>query len=95
MRSVSDERFAHSRSGGDTTWELDSWADGPIIEHLGDARGGDPDWARIMLDGPEAHGLDVCARRNGYGSSLKEEADRCTRCGGTGLVPVGSPRQQD
>lgn len=28
-----------------------------------------------------------CANCNGYGSSLKEEADRCTVCAGTGLKP--------
>jgi len=36
---------------------------------------------------PEKNGLKVCEHCNGYGSSLKEEADRCTVCGGTGLVP--------
>ena len=52
------------------------------------------DWTGIMLHGPEAHGLEVCRHCNGYGSSLKEESDRCTRCGGTGLVPLGSQAQQ-
>ncbi len=54
----------------------------------------DLNWTGIILDGPEAHGLEVCTRCNGYGSSLKEESDRCTRCGGTGLVPRGSQGQQ-
>jgi DnaJ-class molecular chaperone len=36
---------------------------------------------------PDKHGLIVCSHCNGYGSSLKEEADRCTICGGTGLIP--------
>jgi hypothetical protein len=49
----------------------------------------DPDWTGIMLDGPEAHGLEVCHHCNGYVSSLKEEADRWTRCGRTGLVRLG------
>jgi len=29
----------------------------------------------------------ICDHCNGYGSSLKEDADRCTKCEGTGLVP--------
>lgn len=35
---------------------------------------------------PEKYGLVECPHCNGYGSSLKEEADRCTVCGGTGLL---------
>lgn len=35
---------------------------------------------------PEKYGYKVCSHCNGYGSSLKEEADTCTRCGGSGLV---------
>jgi DnaJ-class molecular chaperone len=35
---------------------------------------------------PEAHGLQECSHCNGYGSSLKEEAERCTVCGGMGLI---------
>jgi predicted Zn-ribbon and HTH transcriptional regulator len=27
-----------------------------------------------------------CAHCNGYGSSLKEESERCTHCDGTGLA---------
>jgi hypothetical protein len=27
-----------------------------------------------------------CPDCNGYGSSLKESADRCSQCGGTGLL---------
>lgn len=27
-----------------------------------------------------------CPRCNGYGSSLAEESDRCSLCGGTGLA---------
>ena len=30
-----------------------------------------------------------CPQCNGYGSSLKEASDRCSRCGGTGLVRRG------
>ncbi len=56
---------------------------------------GDLDWTGIMLDGPEAHGFEVCRNCNGYGSSLEEESDRYTRCGGTGLLPRGSQLQQD
>ena len=29
-----------------------------------------------------------CPECNGYGSSLKQETGRCTRCGGTGLVAL-------
>ena len=28
----------------------------------------------------------LCSHCNGYGSSLKEEEERCSVCGGTGLV---------
>ena len=31
-------------------------------------------------------GMEPCGHCNGYGSSLKETSDRCSRCGGTGLV---------
>jgi DnaJ-class molecular chaperone len=44
-----------------------------------------PDWIEIMLN-PEAHGYTVCLHCNGYGSSLKEKALRCSRCGGNGLI---------
>jgi DnaJ-class molecular chaperone len=55
----------------------------------------DLNWTSILRDGPEAHGLEQCRHCNGYGSSLKEASDRCTRCGGTGLVPLGSQGHQD
>lgn len=29
-----------------------------------------------------------CSHCNGFGSSLREESDRCTRCNGTGLAPA-------
>jgi DnaJ-class molecular chaperone len=32
------------------------------------------------------YSLMECPHCSGYGSSLKEAADRCTQCGGTGLV---------
>jgi DnaJ-class molecular chaperone len=35
---------------------------------------------------PEKYGLEECPHCNGYGSSLKESADRCTVCGGDGLL---------
>ena len=41
---------------------------------------------QMMLD-PAKYGLTQCPRCNGYGSSLKEKADACSRCGGTGLIP--------
>jgi hypothetical protein len=31
---------------------------------------------------------------NGYGSSLMEETERCTRCGGSGLVMVSDAVQE-
>jgi hypothetical protein len=31
---------------------------------------------------------------NGYGSSLMEETERCTRCGGSGLVMVADANEQ-
>jgi DnaJ-class molecular chaperone len=36
---------------------------------------------------PEKHGLEECPHCSGFGSSLKEAADRCTQCGGSGVVP--------
>lgn len=41
---------------------------------------------RIALEGPEKFGFRQCPHCNGYGSSLKEEADRCTMCGGSGVI---------
>lgn len=38
-----------------------------------------------MMD-PEKHGLVECEHCAGYGSSLKESADKCSKCGGSGLV---------
>lgn len=37
---------------------------------------------------PEKYGLIECSHCNGYGSSLKDPigVDRCTKCGGSGLV---------
>ena len=45
----------------------------------------------IMLN-PEKYGYKQCPHCNGYGSSLKDQegVDRCSRCGGTGLVKKGS-----
>jgi hypothetical protein len=39
-------------------------------------------------------GTRWCSHRSGYGSSLKEAGQRCSRCGGTGLVPVADPAEQ-
>jgi DnaJ-class molecular chaperone len=39
----------------------------------------------VMMN-PEKYGLIQCPHCNGYGSSLKEESERCTQCGGSGLV---------
>ena len=35
-------------------------------------------------------GYEICTHCNGYGSSLKEKADKCTKCGGSGLTRVPS-----
>jgi hypothetical protein len=35
-----------------------------------------------------------CPEGNGYGSSLSEETERCTRCGGSGLVMVADASEQ-
>jgi hypothetical protein len=40
-------------------------------------------------------GTEWCRDRNGYGSSLFEETERCTRCGGNGLVMAAHPREQE
>jgi DnaJ-class molecular chaperone len=42
------------------------------------------------MDEPTPAGTRQCSQCNGYGSSLHESADRCTRCNGTGLVPADS-----
>lgn len=39
----------------------------------------------IMFE-PEKYGYKVCGHCNGYGSSLKEESDKCTKCGGRGII---------
>jgi DnaJ-class molecular chaperone len=41
---------------------------------------------------PAAFGKKECPHCNGYGSSLKdpEGVDRCTQCGGSGLVLIDS-----
>jgi hypothetical protein len=39
-------------------------------------------------------GTEWCPECNGYGSSLAEEGERCTRCGGSGLVLVADPADE-
>jgi hypothetical protein len=39
-------------------------------------------------------GTEWCPECNGYGSSLMEESERCTRCGGSGLVMIANERAQ-
>ena len=41
------------------------------------------------------HGTEWCPHCNGYGSSLKEASERCSRCGGTGLIAVTDPAEQE
>jgi DnaJ-class molecular chaperone len=46
-----------------------------------------------LMDDPFSkvpNGTEWCPECNGYGSSLFEETERCTRCGGTGLVMVAA-----
>ena len=46
------------------------------------------------MDDPHSQvpaGTEWCPECNGHGSSLMEETDRCTRCGGSGLVIVAQP----
>lgn len=42
---------------------------------------------KIMMN-PEKYGYEVCNHCNGYGSSLKDPigVNKCTICGGSGLV---------
>jgi DnaJ-class molecular chaperone len=40
-------------------------------------------------------GTEWCLECNGYGSSLFEETERCTRCGGSGLVLVADATEQE
>jgi len=44
-----------------------------------------PTEIEIMFN-PDKYGYKECPHCNGYGSSLKESAPRCTKCGGLGLV---------
>jgi len=46
----------------------------------------EPSPFQLMTD-PEKYGFTQCGHCNGYGSSLKEDSDRCTQCEGLGLVP--------
>lgn len=45
--------------------------------------------------GQVPEGMTWCPHCNGYGSSLKESSQRCTRCGGTGLVAVADPTDHE
>jgi len=41
-------------------------------------------WDKISRG--EECGYKQCSYCHGYGSNLKEESDRCTKCNGTGIV---------
>lgn len=43
----------------------------------------------ILLN-PGKHGMEPCRKCNGYGSCLSEAGDKCSRCGGSGLVKKDS-----
>lgn len=45
----------------------------------------EPTKVDIFMD-PEQFGDEVCLNCNGYGSSLMEASDRCSKCGGSGVV---------
>jgi DnaJ-class molecular chaperone len=49
---------------------------------------------KVMFD-PEKYGYEVCPHCNGYGSSLKEYSDVCTKCYGRGLIQKGKPTNED
>ena len=46
------------------------------------------EWTRIMLD-PKRYGFELCLHCSGYGSSLHESCQRCSKCAGLGLVQTG------
>lgn len=48
----------------------------------------------ILID-PEKYGYTECKKCNGYGSSLQEEVDICTVCGGTGVVKKGETNEKE
>jgi hypothetical protein len=51
-----------------------------------------------LMDDPYSQvpeGTEWCPECNGYGSSLAEEMERCTRCGGSGLLMVADAREQE
>jgi DnaJ-class molecular chaperone len=41
---------------------------------------------------PEKYGLVICLHCNGYGSSLKESSDRCTKCEGSGVMTAAEAK---
>ena len=43
---------------------------------------------------PEKYGYKMCDYCNVYGSSLKEESDRCTKCGGSGLIKTEDIKEE-
>ena len=45
--------------------------------------------------GQTPEGYEWCRHCNGYGSSLKDENERCARCNGTGLVAADRASQAD
>lgn len=42
---------------------------------------------------PQKYGFVICPHCNGYGSSLKEAASVCSRCGGDGLIKQETKEQ--
>jgi RecJ-like exonuclease len=50
-----------------------------------------------LMDDPYSQvpqGTEWCPECNGYGSSPMEETERCSRCGGSGLVLVDPADEQ-
>jgi len=52
----------------------------------------EPSPFELMIN-PEKFGFTQCSHCNGYGSSLKEDSERCTQCEGLGLVPMKKERK--
>jgi DnaJ-class molecular chaperone len=48
-----------------------------------------PTYTFEQMSNPSWYGLMECPHCSGYGSSLKDPigVDRCTKCGGSGLIP--------
>lgn len=48
-----------------------------------------------MMEAVDRGEMVECSHCNGYGSSLKEDSDTCSKCHGRGLVAVPKPENKD